>query len=131
MPLPHVQQNQPWYIRNLSHAVWSSIFIILVDIIINVILFIINRPSYNTVCINDAANRMGRSVQAAFPNGTSVNLNFTTNSDFYNCDKMWQDELKFSILSIIVIFVLYVSLRYIKKQHLCLFAYLASFGYFY
>ncbi|KAG2173119.1 hypothetical protein INT43_004492 [Umbelopsis isabellina] len=100
--------NRAWYIRNLSHAIWSSVFIVLVDIIINLILFIINRQVYNSDCVQDAATRMGRSVQAAFPNGTSVNLNFTTTSDFYNCDEMWQDELKFSILSVIVIFVLYV-----------------------
>lgn len=81
--------------------------------IVNVILFIIDRSNYNVACVNDAANRMGRSVQAAFPNGTSVNLNFTSSSDFYNCDKMWQDELKFSILSVIVIFVLYASFSYI------------------
>jgi hypothetical protein len=86
---------------------------VLVDMIVNVILFIIDRSSYNVACVNDAANRMGRSVQAAFPNGTSVNLNFTSSSDFYNCDKMWQDELKFSILSVIVIFVLYASFSYI------------------
>jgi hypothetical protein len=115
-------QNRAWYIRNLSHAIWSSVFIVLVDIIINVILFIINRQTYNSDCVQDAATRMGRSVQAAFPNGTSVNLNFTTTSDFYNCDKMWQDELKFSILSVIVIFVLYVI------YHLLFFFFLLCFA---
>ncbi|KAG0169313.1 hypothetical protein DFQ28_001150 [Apophysomyces sp. BC1034] len=94
------------YIRTLSHAIWVSIFLVLVDGFINVILFITVRGDYQDWCVASASTTINNNVQSSFPN-SSVPFNFAR-SDFYNCDKLWQDEFKFSFIAILLMIVLYV-----------------------
>ncbi|KAF7731376.1 hypothetical protein EC973_000184 [Apophysomyces ossiformis] len=98
--------NMMQYIRTLAHAIWVSIFLVLVDGFINVILFITIRGDYLNSCIASASTTLNQNVQHSVSNG-SVGFNFARD-DFYNCDKLWQDELKFSFIAILLMIVLYV-----------------------
>ncbi|KAI8394205.1 uncharacterized protein BYT42DRAFT_609940 [Radiomyces spectabilis] len=91
-------------VRRFSHAVWVSIFLVLVDGLVNVILFITVRNDFQDWCISASSNHL----QHLLPNSTdSTNFDYQ-GGDFYNCDKLWQDELKFSFMAIILMMVLYV-----------------------
>lgn len=40
-------------------------------------------------------------------NGTQTSFDY--NNDYYNCDNLWQDELKFGIIFYVLQFAFYVS----------------------
>ncbi|KAI8099009.1 uncharacterized protein BX664DRAFT_320167 [Halteromyces radiatus] len=110
-----------WYY--VSHMVmWISIgvFVILVDGIANVIIFIVIHDDYKSWCIGSASGALETGVETVLHNN-ATNINFST--DFYNCQRTWEDELKFSMLSIImmIIFYSYWALCFysysIKKSH--------------
>lgn len=75
---------------------------VLVDSLINAIIFMTLRSSYNTWCINNASNRFHTAV-----NGTAADM---LDQDFYNCDRAWQDELKFGLLSFMMMTAFYASI---------------------
>ncbi|RUP49451.1 hypothetical protein BC936DRAFT_142491 [Jimgerdemannia flammicorona] len=100
--------NQAIILRNLSHFVWFMMLVLLGDDFVNIIVFGNNHAEYRSTCMKAAQSSMNEMVQAVFPNGTTIALAFNTNNDFYNCDRMWVDELKFSVLAFLLMFVVYV-----------------------
>lgn len=85
---------------------------------VNTILFIVRRDDYVSWCINSASANLDNTLFNQQPviitNGTATQ-NFNTGmADFYNCNRTWQDELKFSVLSTIVMSFVYVSLFFLK-----------------
>ncbi|KAI9263092.1 hypothetical protein BY458DRAFT_458649 [Sporodiniella umbellata] len=76
-------------IRTASFMIYIVLFIFLVDLLINMILFIVKKSAYIQWCIQLAAD-------------LSI-----ISGDFYHCDRMWQDELKFTILCTLLIMAFY------------------------
>lgn len=72
----------------------------------NVIVYGVQRPQFNDWCVN-------RSRDLLDTNNNGTQINFTPNqagSDLYNCNKLWEDELKFAIVLYIMISICYVSI---------------------
>ncbi|KAI8145983.1 hypothetical protein BJV82DRAFT_31328 [Fennellomyces sp. T-0311] len=87
------------YIRTAQHAIFTCIFIVLVDGVINVILFITERGEYIKWCVSGGSNNLQPVVD-----NTAVNVEH----DFYNCSRTWEDELKFGLLSILMMIGFYI-----------------------
>ncbi|KAL1932823.1 hypothetical protein VTP01DRAFT_8501 [Rhizomucor pusillus] len=99
-------RNRWEYIRHFSHATWVAIFAFLVDGLINVILFFNSRPDFQAQCVEAAASNLNATALAAGgTNATSFDL---TSADYYNCDKLWEDEAKFGLMSICIMVVIYI-----------------------
>ncbi|RUS16030.1 hypothetical protein BC937DRAFT_91680 [Endogone sp. FLAS-F59071] len=94
--------------RNLSHFVWAMMLLLLGDHFINIIIFGTNQADFRVECAAASQHSMNEQIQAAFPNGTSIALAFNTDNDFYNCDKLWVDELKFAVLAYVFMFLIYM-----------------------
>lgn len=94
-------QNRWFYVRLFSHATWTVLFMVLVDGFANAIYFITQRQDYMSWCINSSADTLNT---AANVTGTSLRGN-----DYYNCDRLFQAEIKFGLFSTILMIVLYVS----------------------
>lgn len=85
---------------------WTVVFIFLTDLFVNVIVYGVQRPQFNDWCVN-------RSRDLLDTNNNGTQINFTPNqagSDLYNCNKLWEDELKFAIVLYIMISICYVSI---------------------
>ncbi|KAI9243546.1 hypothetical protein BDA99DRAFT_449047 [Phascolomyces articulosus] len=87
------------HIRTAQHSIFICLFIVLVDGLINVILFITQRDDYIFWCIN-----AGQGGFESIVNITEVNVRH----DFYNCSRTWEDELKFGLLAIFMMIGFYV-----------------------
>ncbi|KAI9283235.1 hypothetical protein BY458DRAFT_495867 [Sporodiniella umbellata] len=61
------------------------------------VLFIVNRADYNSWCVRSSASALPKALADLDPN-----------SDYYNCDRLWQDETKFGIFFYILSFSFYV-----------------------
>ncbi|KAI8885401.1 hypothetical protein K501DRAFT_246139 [Backusella circina FSU 941] len=84
-----------------------SIIAVLIDTFANVILFIVHRSVYVEWCINTTSTSLGDVLNNSFPPNTTEEFSVTM-ADFYNCNRTWEDELKFSVLGIILLIVLYL-----------------------
>ncbi|KAL1928562.1 hypothetical protein VTP01DRAFT_2918 [Rhizomucor pusillus] len=95
------------YVRTASHAVFVGVFIVLVDGFVNVILFITQRDDYVTDCIGSASVQLNSTITNS-NNSTLTSVTTRLNQDIYNCHRTWEDELKFGLLSIIMMIGFYV-----------------------
>ncbi|KAI7883632.1 hypothetical protein K492DRAFT_205293 [Lichtheimia hyalospora FSU 10163] len=93
-------RNRWFYVRLFSHATWTVLFMVLVDGFANAIYFITQRDQFMSWCINSAADTLNN---AANVTGTSLRGN-----DYYNCDRLFQAEIKFGLFSTVLMIVLYV-----------------------
>ncbi|KAI7881253.1 hypothetical protein K492DRAFT_206956 [Lichtheimia hyalospora FSU 10163] len=85
------------YILTVSHGVVVGTAIVIIDAIINTILFITMRGDYINWCIDSAS---GRFIDATHTGDLNT---MAQQQDFYNCDRSWQDELKFGVLALMMI----------------------------
>ncbi|KAI8081215.1 hypothetical protein BDF21DRAFT_418673 [Thamnidium elegans] len=101
----------PHGIRAASHILNIVIFILLIDTIVNTILFIVRQDDYVQWCINSTSANLDNVLfqEQQVPllvNGTQY---FSSSmSDFYNCRRTWEGEVKFSVLSTVVMVTIYI-----------------------
>lgn len=69
------------------------------------------RGDYINWCIDSAS---GRFIDATQTGGLDT---MAQQQDFYNCDRSWQDELKFGVLALMMIVGFYVSLFTLSKMY--------------
>ncbi|KAI9485822.1 MAG: hypothetical protein EXX96DRAFT_546641 [Benjaminiella poitrasii] len=93
------------YVRTFSHAIFVSVFIVLVDAFVNIILFITYQTNFRNDCVRDSSHSIIQNVNNTL-NGTMPSFDFT--QDYYNCQNLWQDELKFGIIFYVLMFAFYV-----------------------
>ena len=75
------------------------LFIVLVDGLINVILFIVQRDDYISWCTDIGSDGLQPAVG---------DTRIRTEDDFYNCSRTWEDELKFGLMAILMMIGFYV-----------------------
>jgi hypothetical protein len=102
-------KNRVFFLRPFSHTVWVGLILILSDTFANLVVFINGRSDYLSSCVTNASGRFENELSQAFKGMNNVSLD--RSSDFYNCSRLWTDELKLSILVFILMLVLYVSVK--------------------
>jgi hypothetical protein len=108
------------YILNRAHkGAWFAVFTFLIDFFVNIILFGIQQKDNAVWCFDQSRNNVDEQVTLTNVNASMPATNATANvipytppsiNDFYNCDKLWQDELKFAIAIYIVFLIFFVSI---------------------
>ncbi|KAG1454851.1 hypothetical protein G6F46_008245 [Rhizopus delemar] len=100
-------------VRTASFAISITVFVLIADIVANTIMFIAKKDSYVQWCINTTSASLNREFL-----DQQQQRQFSFNQqDFYNCNRTWEDELKFTILCTILIMALYTYWAF------CLFSY--------
>ncbi|KAI8332055.1 hypothetical protein BC941DRAFT_437371 [Chlamydoabsidia padenii] len=97
-------QNNWYYVSHMVMWISIGVFVILADTLVNVIIFIVIQDDYKSWCIGSASGALQTGVESAL-NSNSTNINFS--ADFYNCQRTWEDELKFAMLSLIMMLIFY------------------------
>ncbi|CAO3653894.1 unnamed protein product [Cunninghamella echinulata] len=93
------------YVLNRAHkGVWFAVFFFLVDFFVTIIFYGILQQNNASSCFNESKNRVDEMI--SFTNQQNVTYTTPSYNDFYNCSKIWQDELKFGI-AIFVIFLIF------------------------
>ncbi|KAI8977617.1 hypothetical protein BDF20DRAFT_820759 [Mycotypha africana] len=119
-------------LRSASQILWVAIIVYVVDLIINVIVFSVNKTQYIHWCVSSNFVRLDSIFtelqlpiqQTSTNNTTATSPSYNMSKmDFYNCSRTWEDELKFLILTHVVmgclyaywalsIFSYYIKIRY-------------------
>ncbi|CAO3598759.1 unnamed protein product [Absidia cylindrospora] len=99
-----VFQNNWYYVSHMVLWISIGVFVILVDGLVNVIIFIVIQDDYKAWCIGSASDALENNVESTL-NNNSTRINFL--ADFYNCQRTWEDELKFAILALIMMIIFY------------------------
>ncbi|KAI9255163.1 hypothetical protein BDA99DRAFT_518043 [Phascolomyces articulosus] len=99
-------RNRWEYIRLYSRIVWTALFIFLIDGLANACYFITQRGDFMNWCIDSTGTYLEGQVSLA-TNGATNEFNYV-GDDYYNCQRLYQDECKFGLISIFLMIVLYV-----------------------
>ncbi|KAI8342620.1 hypothetical protein BC941DRAFT_499028 [Chlamydoabsidia padenii] len=105
--------NMPGSLSFAHRSIWLMVVVFLIDFFVNIVLFGVQQLQFQDWCINKSrgAIRSELSEVIASTNGTTAQLTFAPNvpgSDLYNCTRLWQDEVKFSVIVFVMISVCYV-----------------------
>lgn len=82
--------------------------IYLIDILANIFIFGIQKSAYMDWCLESSRGVVDEVVQGVALNGTIYVIDPLPTMNIYNCQKLWEDELKFSIAIFVVMSVCYV-----------------------
>ncbi|KAI8372186.1 hypothetical protein BD560DRAFT_395417 [Blakeslea trispora] len=85
-------------IRTSAVIIQFSVAIVLIDTFINTILFIVRRDQYIEWCIDSATDRLDSLLSSD---------RLQNPNDVYNCQRTWESELKFTVLSTILMILFY------------------------
>ncbi|CAO3599480.1 unnamed protein product [Absidia cylindrospora] len=107
--------NMPGSLSFAHRSVWLMVITFLIDYFVNMVLFGVQQSQFQDWCIDksrEAVNsELSNVIASNSNNGTTVQLTFSPNvpgSDLYNCTRLWQDEVKFSVITFVMIAVCYV-----------------------
>ncbi|ORX53157.1 hypothetical protein DM01DRAFT_1383774 [Hesseltinella vesiculosa] len=92
----------------LNHAhrvVWLTVICFLVDFMVTIIVFGIGQQDNANWCYEESLGQVDDQVTLG---GSAVNYTVPINMDFYNCSKIWQDELKFAIALMIIFLIFFL-----------------------
>ncbi|CAO3596718.1 unnamed protein product [Absidia cylindrospora] len=85
--------------RHLVYILGMAAAAVVIDTLANFIYFIANPKTFHDWCISDGL----------FQIQDNMNMNSTLplESDYYNCERLFNDEIKWSLLCVVLIFLLY------------------------
>ncbi|CAO3622382.1 unnamed protein product [Cunninghamella blakesleeana] len=88
-----------WFDRHVVYILGASCATVIIDTLVNVVIFASNKKSFQQWCISDGLSQ----VTANLDSSTSISLT----PDYYNCDRLFNDEIKWSLICVILMFLIY------------------------
>ncbi|KAL1917869.1 uncharacterized protein VTP21DRAFT_3703 [Calcarisporiella thermophila] len=102
----------PFIVRPYSQLVWATIFLYMIDCLINLIIFLNERSKYFGWCENKASDLVVSELQQRYPNGTLVNVTFDISKsdygDLFNCERLYSSEIRLALLALIMMLVIFI-----------------------
>ncbi|KAI8379177.1 uncharacterized protein BYT42DRAFT_316724 [Radiomyces spectabilis] len=95
------------YIRTACHAIIVAIFFVVADTIVNVILFATRENRYADSCMDSSIGQLQQGISQTLNNSTDFTFHFEA-TDYYNCHRTWESEVKFSIMTALLMLIFYV-----------------------
>lgn len=97
--------------KKIVFAITASALAVLIVTLVNFILFIKNKSDFTEWCIGESITNVEDQYNSA-SNHTSFSPDrLIDDTDIYNCERLYQDELKWSLLCLIIMFVVYVCIK--------------------
>lgn len=78
--------------------------LVLIDVLVTFIIFVVNPDSFRGACLQDAYNKAQNTLNT---NLTSV---VDASTDYYNCDRLFADQTKWSLLCVVFMYIVYASI---------------------
>lgn len=95
--------------RRTVFAITSNALAVLIVTLVNFILFVMNKDDFRSWCINTSINYVEGEYAQVNHNAKIPPNKLGTATDIYNCDRLYQDEVKWSLLCLIIMSIVYVS----------------------
>ncbi|KAI8637710.1 hypothetical protein BD408DRAFT_447381 [Parasitella parasitica] len=89
--------NLPNKLQSGAALLIFTVPIYLADIFANIIIFGVQKPQYMDWCLQSSQNVVDETMQGINLNSTYYNIETLPPTTVYNCEKLWEDEIKFSI----------------------------------
>ncbi|KAI9306113.1 hypothetical protein BJ944DRAFT_264086 [Cunninghamella echinulata] len=102
--------NMPGTLNFAHRSMWIMVIVFLVDFFVMLVLFGVNQPDFLNWCVNKSREAAKNEISQTM-NTTDVQWSFdpyVQGSDLYNCNKLWQDEVKVGVIFFIMVAVCYV-----------------------
>ncbi|KAI9253767.1 hypothetical protein BDA99DRAFT_518930 [Phascolomyces articulosus] len=93
---------KPAILQSAHRTIWIVVFIFIINFFVNIVLFGVNRPNFKDNCVENSRGLLGGNV-----NSSDVEAN-QDDSNLYNCEKLWEDELKFAIVLFIMLTIAFL-----------------------
>ncbi|KAG0166052.1 hypothetical protein DFQ28_007920 [Apophysomyces sp. BC1034] len=78
---------------------------VLIDTLINFVLFSVNQSGFQEWCVRSSLS----SFQGDFRQAGNASIPFDPKSDYYNCDRLFQDEVKWSLACVVIHWTLVIT----------------------
>lgn len=88
--------------------------LVLIDMLVTFIIFVVNPDSFREACLQDAYNNAQNALDT---NLTSV---VDASDDYYNCDRLFADQTKWSLLCVVFMYITYASIFTIVNVCVCI-----------
>ncbi|KAI9487748.1 MAG: hypothetical protein EXX96DRAFT_605646 [Benjaminiella poitrasii] len=101
-------KNSPSRLQIGVFLLFLIVFIYLIDVIVNIFMFCIQKPSYIEWCLLSSQGKVNEKIEGISMNGTLHQFEDPIPAlNIYNCQKLWEDEVKFSIAIFVVMTICY------------------------
>lgn len=104
-------QDSPYLIHFAHRITWVAVSLFLTNFFADIIIFSVQEQQYQNWCSNKSRDSVDEAVTTEAGVHVAATLIVEAVSDYYNCHKLWQDELKLAIAMFIVMTICYVSCR--------------------
>ncbi|CDH54105.1 predicted protein [Lichtheimia corymbifera JMRC:FSU:9682] len=94
-------------VRIMVYIIGIGVVMVLVDMLVNFILFAANQDGFQSWCIDHSKMIVQNSLQQQGGGGND-NLNLPSDMDYYNCDRLFANQMKWSLLSVFAMFLVYI-----------------------
>lgn len=95
--------------KKIVFAITTNALAVLIVTLVNFILFVRNKDEFKDWCVGESWGTV--QTKYADNNATSTQLHrLDKSTDVYNCERLFQDEVKWGLICLIVMFVVYVSI---------------------
>jgi hypothetical protein len=122
----------PKQLRRSHRLTWISVILFLIDYFVNMVIFCVQRGPFTDWCLSKSrADTIVELIMQPYDTAIFTSQNITNGihtsqqvtgftaihpgSDLYNCSRLWEDEIKFSVVVFVIMFALYVRIRYNYK----------------
>lgn len=97
--------------KKIVFAITANALAVLIVTLVNFILFIKGKNEFTVWCIEQSKDTIEKIYTADHKNTTSFPVDrLNGNTDIYNCERLFQDEVKWGLICLIVMFVVYVCI---------------------
>ncbi|KAI8364284.1 hypothetical protein EDC96DRAFT_511159 [Choanephora cucurbitarum] len=110
----------PWQLRRSHRLTWVMVIIFLTDLFVSIVLFGVQKQQFRDWCIQDSREDVSSFLTSdeSYKNtyNSSTPIIFVSkqpnNNNIYNCEKLWEDEIKFACILYVILFTLYVHFAF-------------------
>ncbi|KAL1927714.1 hypothetical protein VTP01DRAFT_3535 [Rhizomucor pusillus] len=100
--------DSPYLIHFAHRITWVAVSLFLTNFFADIIIFSVQEQQYQNWCSNKSRDSVDEAVTTEAGVHVAATLIVEAVSDYYNCHKLWQDELKLAIAMFIVMTICYI-----------------------
>ncbi|KAI7900377.1 uncharacterized protein BX663DRAFT_517378 [Cokeromyces recurvatus] len=101
-------KNSPAKLQSGFILLFLIVIIYLIDILVNIFIFCVQKSSYIDWCLSMSQQKIDEKIEGKAINGTIYQIDDLLPSlNVYNCQKLWENEIKFSIAVFMVMTICY------------------------
>lgn len=95
--------------KGTVYAITANALAVLIVTLVNFILFVKNKKDFDIWCISTSVDYVEYEYSLVNNNTAIPQNKLSSTQDIYNCDRLFYDEVKWSLLCLVIMWIVYVS----------------------